>query len=94
MSVTALIFGDDEAGVESVGGGPVAVADERLLPPEPQAVDRSETARASTNPAAVCRFRAFPARRAWSISPPREFDAMPLCEMLQATAPAAASARL
>ena len=47
-----------------VGGGPVPAADEALLPLEPQAVDRRETARASANPAAVCRFRAFPARRA------------------------------
>jgi hypothetical protein len=55
---------------DEVGGGPVPAAD-GLLPLEPQAVDRRETARAK-NPAAVCRFRAFPARRAWSMSPPRE----------------------
>jgi len=72
MARTTLTAGDDEAGVDCVAGGPVAAADERLLPLEPQAVDRRETARASANPAAVCRFRAFPARRAWSMSPPRE----------------------
>lgn len=47
-----------------VGGGPVPAAGEALLPLEPQAVDRMETARASAKPAAVCSFRAFPARRA------------------------------
>ena len=47
-----------------VGGGPVPAAEGTLLPLEPQAVDRRETTRASANPAAVCRFRAFPARRA------------------------------
>ena len=47
-----------------VGGGPVPAAGERLLSLEPQAVDRRETAKASANPAAVWRFRAFPARRA------------------------------
>jgi hypothetical protein len=49
---------------DEVGGGPVSAADERLPPLEPQAVDRRETARASANPAAARRFRAFPARRA------------------------------
>ena len=49
---------------DEVGGGPVPVAGDGLLSLEPQAVDRRETARASANPAAVCRFRAFPARRA------------------------------
>ena len=47
-----------------VGGGPVPAAGERLLSLEPQAVDRRETARASANPAAVCRFRAFAGCRA------------------------------
>ena len=49
---------------DEVGGGPVPVAGDGLLSLEPQAVDRRETARASANPAAVCRLRAFPARRA------------------------------
>jgi len=48
---------------DEVGGGPVPAAGEGLLSLEPQAVDRRETARASANPTAVCRFRAFPARR-------------------------------
>ena len=48
---------------DEVGGGPVPVAGDGLLSLEPQAVDRRETARASANPTAVCRFRAFPARR-------------------------------
>jgi hypothetical protein len=56
---------------DEVGGGPVPAADERLLPLEPQAVDRRETARAR-NPAAVCRLQAFTARRASLMSPPRE----------------------
>ena len=47
-----------------VGGEPVPVAGDGLLSLEPQAVDRRETARVTANPAAVCRFRAFPARRA------------------------------
>ena len=49
---------------DEVGGGPVPSAGGRLLSLEPQAVDRRETAKASANAAAVCRFRAFPARRA------------------------------
>ena len=73
---------------DEVGGGPVSAADERLLPLEPQAVDRRETARAR-NPAAVCRFRAFPARRARSMSPPREVDGTGRYQMFQATASAA-----
>jgi hypothetical protein len=47
-----------------VGGGPVPVAGDALLSLEPHAVERRETARASANPAAVCRFRTLPARRA------------------------------
>ena len=49
---------------DEVGGGPVSAAGDGLLSLEPQAVDRRETARASANPAAVRRFRAFSARRA------------------------------
>ena len=49
---------------DDAGGEPVPVAGEGLLSLEPQAVERKETARASANPAAVCRFRPFLARRA------------------------------
>ena len=49
---------------DEVGGGPVPSADERLLPLEPQAVERREMAKASANAAAACRFRAFSACRA------------------------------
>ena len=47
-----------------VGGGPVPSAGEGLLLLESHAVERRETASASANPAAVCRFRAFLTRRA------------------------------